>query len=149
MKRENKILKCFYFSMRARRMLVIPNDKENPKKEITSILKRENLPFEKIETEAIGNDVVVWVHTSWEKKVRDVLKKYKIKSFTSDISIVEIKNRPGELEKVVDVLTSHGIMIRDVHEIIKDRKKAIYGFLTDNPKESAELLRKYELLKEE
>jgi hypothetical protein len=135
--------------MRARRMLVIPNDRENPKKEIMDILKKENLPFEKIETEAVGTEVVVWLYTSWEKKVRDVLKKYKIKSFTSDTAIVELENKPGELEKVVDVLTSNGIIIRDVHEIIKSKKRSIYGFLTESPKEAAEILRKYELLKEE
>jgi hypothetical protein len=134
--------------MRARKMLVIPSDKENPRKEIVDILKKEHLPYEKIETETIGNEVVVWLHTSWEKKARDILKKYKIKAFTSDISIVEVKNKPGELEKVVDVLSSNGIIIKDVHEILKDKKKAIYGFLTDSPKEAAEILRKYEFLKE-
>lgn len=126
--------------MRARKVLVLPNDKENPKKEILDIIKRERLPFERIEAESLGDNVVVWVHTSWEKKLKNVLNRYKIKSFTSDVAIVELKNIPGELEKVIDLLSEHGIMIKDVHEIIRDKKKTIYGLITDRPKEAVKVI---------
>lgn len=126
--------------MRARKVLVLPTDRENPKKEILDIIKKEKLPFEKIEVESLGNNVVVWVHTSWEKKLKNVLNKYKIKSFTSDVAIVELKNIPGELEKVIDLLSEQGIMIKDVHEIIKDKKKTIYGIITDKPKEAVKII---------
>lgn len=130
--------------MRPRKVLVLPNDKENPKKECIEIMKKEKIPYERVELESLGDNVVVWVYTSWEKKLKSVLNKYKIRCFTSDVTIVEVKNLPGELEKVIDLLSENDIMVKDVHEIIRDKKKVIYGLLTDKPKEAMKVLERSE-----
>ena len=73
-------------------MLVIPKAKENPKKEVNEILTNNGIKVEKIETELIGNEAVVWITTAQEKKAKSVLSKKDIKSFTSDVVIVKLQD---------------------------------------------------------
>ncbi|MEM2974633.1 MAG: hypothetical protein QW112_03365 [Candidatus Micrarchaeia archaeon] len=124
-----------------RKMLVIPKKKDNAKKSILNILEKK-VPIEKIETELIGNEIVVWITTSQEKKVKNILKQHDIKSFTSDVLILSLPDTPGELAKIARILAAKGISVKDAHLILKSKKKALYGVTTSRPREASKIVEK-------
>ena len=124
-------------------MLVIPKKKDKAEKEIVAILKAKGVKPEKVENELIGNEVILWVHTSQEKKAKAVLGDKGIKSFTSDVVTVKLPDKPGELAKVARILGAQGIMVQDAHLILKSQKNALYGITTSRPKETAKLIEKF------
>ena len=124
-----------------RKMLIIPKKKDNVKRDIINILG-DRIPIEKIETELIGNEVVIWLTTSQEKKARDILKQHDIKSFTSDVVILSLPDTPGELAKIARILAAKGIGVKDAHLILKSKKKALYGITTSKPREAIRVVEK-------
>ena len=128
---------------RSKRMLVIPKNKDTGKKEVLAVLKAKGIKPEKIENELIGNELILWVHTSQEKKAKLVLAEKGIKSFTSDVVTVKLPDKPGELAKIARILGAQGIMVQDAHIIIKSQKNALYGITTNDPKETAVLLERF------
>jgi len=126
---------------KAKKMLIIPKKKDNAKKGISDILKGK-IPIERIETELIGNEIVVWVTSSQEKKARDILKKHDIKAFTSDVVILSLPDMPGELAKIARILAAKGISVKDAHLILKSKKKALYGITTSKPREAMKVVEK-------
>lgn len=122
-------------------MLIIPKKKDNAKKEIMAILGGKVL-IEKVETELIGNEVVIWVTSSQEKKARDILKKHDIKAFTSDVVILSLPDTPGELAKIARILAAKGINVKDAHLILKSKRKALYGITTSKPREALRVIEK-------
>jgi len=129
------------FMRRARKMLIIPKKKDNAKRDIVKILNGK-IPIEKAETELIGNEVVVWVTTSQEKKARDILKHHDIKSFTSDVVILSLPDTPGEVAKIARILAAKGISVKDAHLILKSKKNALYGITTSRPREALKVVEK-------
>jgi hypothetical protein len=129
------------FMRRARKMLIIPKKKDNAKRDIVKILDGK-IPIEKAETELIGNEVVVWVTTSQEKKARDILKHHDIKSFTSDVVILSLPDTPGEVAKIARILAAKGISVKDAHLILKSKKNALYGITTSRPREALKVVEK-------
>jgi hypothetical protein len=120
-------------------MLIIPKKKDNAKKEILAILEGK-VPIEKVEIELIGNEVVIWLTSSQEKKARDILKKNDVKSFTSDVVILSLPDTPGELAKIARILAAKGIGVKDAHLILKSKKKALYGITTSKPREAIRVI---------
>jgi len=129
------------FMRRARKMLIIPKKKDNAKRDIIKILEGK-IPIEKAETELIGNEVVVWITTSQEKKARDILKHHDIKSFTSDVVILSLPDTPGEVAKIARILAAKGISVKDAHLILKSKKNALYGITTSRPREALKVVEK-------
>jgi len=126
---------------KARKMLIIPKKKDNAKKDVMGVLTGK-VPIEKVETELIGNEVVIWLTTAQEKKARDILKKSDIKSFTSDVIILSLPDTPGELAKIARILAAKGISVKDAHLILKSKKKALYGITTSKPREAIKVVEK-------
>ena len=122
-------------------MLIIPKKKDNARRDIINILS-DRVPIEKIETELIGNEVIIWLTTSQEKKARDILKQHDIKSFTSDVVILSLPDTPGELAKIARILAAKGISVKDAHLILKSKKKALYGITTSKPREAMRVIEK-------
>ena len=129
------------FMRKARKMLIIPKKKDNARREVLRILEGK-VPIEKIETELIGNEIVVWVTSAQEKKARDILKKHDVRSFTSDVVILSLPDTPGEVAKIARILAAKGISIKDAHLILKSKKKALYGITTSKPREALKVVEK-------
>lgn len=134
---------------KTRKMLVTPGSKEGAKKEIADRLNKAKVPFEKIETELIGDEPIIWVSTAQEKKAKEVLKKADIKAFTSDVTILRLTEKPGELAKIARILTASGIAVKDAHLILKSKKHALYGITTSRPRETEKIIAKLEAFMKE
>jgi len=129
---------------KTRKLLVIPKSRDGAKKEVSDLLTKAKIQFEKVETELIGDEQILWVNTSQEKKAKEVLKKADIKSFTSDVTILRLSEKPGELAKIARILTASGITVKDAHLILKSKKHALYGITTSRPRETEKLIAKLE-----
>jgi hypothetical protein len=123
-------------------MLVMPNTKDNPKKEINDLLSGNGIKVDNVETELIDNTAVVWVTTAQEKKAKTILTRKDIKSFTSDVIIIKLPDKPGELAKIARILSSSDIVVKDAHLILKDKRHALYGITTNKPREAAKIVEK-------
>jgi hypothetical protein len=125
---------------RTKTFLVLPKSKDNSKRELSDLLKKAGLTSAKLEVELIGDSPVIWITSSEEKKVHDVLRKAGVKSFSSDMTTVKLPETPGELAKIARVLTSLHIEVRDAHLILKSHGFAIYGVTTDKPAETRRIV---------
>jgi hypothetical protein len=134
---------------KGRKLLVVPGSTNKPKKEIIDILDRNKVPYEKVEAELVGDEPIVWVTTPQEKKAKEVLKREGIKSFTSEVTILRLSDKPGELAKIARILTATGITVKDAHLILKSKKHALYGMTTNRPRETEKIIAKLETLLKE
>lgn len=125
-------------------MLVIPKRKENAEEATRDMLLRARVPVEKVDSELIGNEIIVWLSTSQEKKAKEVLKKADIKSFTSEVIAVKLPDKPGELAKIARILGSSGITVKDAHLILKSQGNALYGITASKPREATKIIEKFE-----
>jgi len=125
---------------RAKTFLVLPKSKDNSKRELADILKKAGIASATLEVELIGDSPVIWITSSEEKKVHDVLRKAGVKSFSSDMTTIKLPETPGELAKIARVLTSLRIEVRDAHLILKSHGFAIYGVTTDKPAETRRIV---------
>ena len=125
---------------RAKTFLALPKSKDNSKRELAGILKKAGIVSATLEVELIGDSPVIWITSSEEKKVHDVLRKAGVKSFSSDMTTIKLPETPGELAKIARVLTSLRIEARDAHLILKSHGFAIYGVTTDKPAETRRIV---------
>lgn len=140
------------FMRRAKKMLILPKKKDRMRdevEEIRSILEATKVPIQRIDSELVGNDTIVWLTTPQEKKAKEVLNKRNVKAFTSEIVVIKLVDRPGELAKIARILNSSNITIEDAHLILKSQKYALYGLQTDKPSETAKMIKKIEQFEEE
>jgi len=125
---------------RAKTFLVLPKSKDNSKRELSNLLKKAGIASATLEVELIGDSPVIWITSTEEKKVHDVLRKAGVKSFSSDMTTIKLPETPGELAKIARVLTSLRIEVRDAHLILKSHGFAIYGVTTDKPAETRRIV---------
>lgn len=127
---------------RLRKFIVLPNKKDNAKKEIVKMLKEAGLNYEKIEEELIGNAPIIWITSPDEKKIISFFKKNGMKAFPSNTSIVKLSDKPGEVAKIARMLMSYGLEVEDAHLILKSKSKALYGIVTNKPAEADRMIEK-------
>ena len=126
-----------------RELLIVTKDRVGLLAEISYVLGKENINIESISADTIGNKAVIHLVASDDKKAEKLLSKAGFKVMRSDMIVVTLEERPGELSKVAKILADEQINIKNVQLLTKENSKALYAIKVDKIKKAVELLRSY------
>jgi hypothetical protein len=124
-------------------LTVITPNKPGVIASISSELGAKRINIESISTEVSGDTGVIHIITRDGNKARKLIESLGYKVVDSDILVLRLQDRPGELAKVSSQLAENGVNIENVYMLSKERSSTLLALKVDNMKRAATLLRDY------
>jgi hypothetical protein len=126
-------------------LVVVTNDRVGLLADISGVLAKHNINIEGIDVEVVGKKAVCRVLTVKEEasKAKAELEKADFKVLASDVLVLKLPDRPGELSGVARKLADSGVSIKNVHLLGKNEGHALCALEADKPKVARELLASY------
>jgi hypothetical protein len=126
-----------------RELVIVTKDKVGLLAEISYLLGKENINIESISADTVGRKAIIHLVASDDKKAEELLNKAGFEVMHSDMIVVTLEERPGELSKIAKILADAQINIKNVQLLTKEDDKALYAISVDKIKKAVELLRSY------
>ncbi len=111
--------------------------------DVSYILAKNKINIETIDAVAMGDTGVIVMTVSDPKKAIKVLKENGYNNVDDQYSVLRLENKPGELNKIAQILAKNKINIQHTHVIAKDGNTALIAIKVDKPKKARNLLREY------
>lgn len=108
--------------------------------EITELLGNAGINIESVDVEGTRENVIVRILTNNEKKARALLTDNGYRVLESEVMVVRIKDRPGELAKFAHQMAAGNIKIETIYMLGKDGGEGILAVKVDKPGEAKKLL---------
>lgn len=124
-----------------RELIVLAKDRMGLLADISQILSEANINIESISADTMGGKAVIHLIVSDDKLGKEVLEKGDFMVADSDVIVVKILDKPGELAKLARKLTDAKIKMRHGQLLGKENNLALYTVKVDNPKKAANLLK--------
>jgi hypothetical protein len=126
-----------------RETLIITKDRVGLLAEISYVLGKEDINIEAISADTVGKKAIIHLVTSDYKKAEELLRGAGFSVMHSDIIVISLEERPGELSKVAKILADSQVNIKNVQLLTKEENKAMYAIRVDKIKKAVGLLREY------
>lgn len=124
-------------------LTIIAPNKPGVIAQISELLGSNRVNIESLSSEAAGDTGVLHVITRDYRKAKKLVEGVGFKSIDSDVIVVHLPDRPGELAKISSQLAENGLNIENVYMLSKERSKTLMALKVDNFKRASDLLRSY------
>ena len=121
-------------------IILVENDRVGLLADISYILAKSKINIDTISVNVDGDTVVLVLTVSDNKKAVAVLGESGYKNIKEDYFAIKVNDRPGELNKIMSVLSKAKIRISNVHLLTRDGKHTVVALKTDKVKKAKELL---------
>lgn len=108
--------------------------------EITELLGNAGINIESVDVEGTRENVIVRMLTNNERKAKGLLSDNGYRVLESEVMIIRIKDRPGELAKFARQMAAGNIKIETIYMLGKDGGEGILAVKVDKPTEAKKLL---------
>jgi len=127
---------------------IVSDDKVGLLADISYILGKAKVNIESINVDVVGGKAVISLILSDDAKGKTVLEAsgYTVNELNS--IVLKLKDQPGELSKITNMLSKDGINIQNVHMLSRDGTSTIITLLVDKPKRAVSILKEYLIVKE-
>ena len=129
-------------------LTIVSNDKVGLLADISYVLSKAKVNIESINVDVISGKAIITLSLSDAAKGKEVLEGAGFKAEEIDSVIVKLDDKPGELNRVTNMLSKEGINIENVHMLSKDGKNTVLSIRVDNPKKAAMVLKNSLITKE-
>jgi hypothetical protein len=126
-----------------KQVVVLVEDKVGILADISYILGKAKINIDSISATAIGTKGVITLTVSDEKRTKEVLENNGYKIYSSDILVVKLEDKPGELAKISKMLADNKVNIENVHVLTKDKSHALYALKVDKTPKAQKVLKDY------
>jgi len=132
-----------------KQVTIVADDKVGLLADISYILGKAKINIESINADLVGGKAIVGLTLSDEYRGKSVLEAsgYRVSELNS--VVLKVKDKPGELSKITNMLSKEGVNIQNVHMLSKDKDTAVLSLVVDKPKRAADLLKDCVLSSEE
>jgi len=110
---------------------------------ISEALGRNHINIEALAAEAMGDSGVIRLITRNASKARTVLEKLGYNVMDSDILMLRLQDRPGELARISTTLGERGVNIENVYLLSKETGSSVLAMRVDNYGTARQLLKPY------
>ena len=124
-------------------LTVIVEDRVGLIADISYILSKAKINIETISVEVVGDKAIITLGINDIKRAQDVLKNSGYHSVEKDAIILKLEDKPGELNKIANLLKDHKITIKNVHMLSRDGKHTALAMIVDKPKSAKKILEEY------
>ena len=125
--------------------VIVTNDRVGLLADVSGALARRNINIEGIDVTVVGKKAVCRVLTRKkdESDARTELEKSGFKVLDSDVLVVKLVNKPGELSGVARKLADGGVNIKNVHLLGGASDGVLYALEVDKTSAARRLLGTY------
>ena len=110
---------------------------------IANKLSEGKININYISAESIGGTAVVHLVVKDAEKVKRVLEEAGFLTAISDVLVLKLVDRPGEIGTVAAILAFKGVNIRSVYSLEKKGKDGVFAFKVDDLRRAKEAVRSY------
>ncbi len=105
---------------------VISENRAGVLAEIADALGSANINIDAINGEGLGEIGIIRLITNDPKRTSEILQKKNFKVVESEVFLIEVPNKPGQLKKICDVLAKKKINIEFIYQqVSEDRENAV------------------------
>ena len=126
-------------------MTVLAPDRVGLIADVSEVLAESNLNIDSISVETSGGNAIIRIITPRESEAqaKEALERGGFKTFESNVLVVSMADRPGELARVSRKFAEHGINIENVFLLSKQGAKSIFAFKTNDYEKAKALMEKH------
>ena len=108
---------------------------------IATLLGKHGVNIESITAETFPDSAVIRVITKDVNTAKKILQDANYNVIESDIVVLKLLDRPGELGKVATILANEGVNIENIYLITRNHDYALLALRVDDPEKTKELFR--------
>ncbi len=125
--------------------VIVTNDRVGLLADLSGALAKRNINIEGVDVTVVGKKAVCRVLTRKkdEAVARAELEKIGFKVLDSDVLVVKLENKPGELSGIARKLADGGVNIKNVHLLGSSGEDILYALEVDKPSAARGLLDSY------
>jgi len=103
--------------------------------------KKNNIDY--LSGESLGGTAVLHIIVRDGEKVKRILEEAGFLTALSDVLVLKLKDRPGEMGTVAAILAFKGVNIRSVYSLEKKGNEGIFAFKVDDIRKAKEAVKSY------
>ncbi|MEM3555159.1 MAG: ACT domain-containing protein [Candidatus Micrarchaeia archaeon] len=110
---------------------------------IANKLSENKINIDYISAESIGGTAVIHIVVRDTEKVKRILEEAGFLTAESEVLVLKLVDRPGEIGTVAAILAFKGVNIRSVYSLEKKGKEGLFAFKVDDIRKAKEAVRSY------
>lgn len=122
-----------------RQFEILINDRPGELAKVTDALAMNGINIMAIASERCENPIIRIV-TDDERSTRAALNKVNMKFRENELMVIELQDRPGELNKMAKKLAKSGVNVESIHILNKGTSTTSIALVVDNYKKASEIL---------
>lgn len=122
---------------------VVVDDSVGVLADVSYILGKSKINIESVSAASLAGKAVLSILVKDGRKARQVLEKNGYNVLESEILVIKLEDKPGELSKVTQLLKKENINILNLYFIARQDKKSILALRTDKYSKTKRILKPY------
>lgn len=124
-------------------LVVTVKDRVGLLADLSFILAKNKINIESVDVDVINENAIITLSLSDNDRGKIILEKSGYVVDESDIIKIKLLDKPGELNKVADLLSKESVNIKTMHIISKENNYTILAIRVNNQKKALEILKKF------
>nr|QNO54430.1 hypothetical protein IPKNHHKO_00004 [Methanosarcinales archaeon ANME-1 ERB7] len=126
-----------------RTITIVADDKVGLLADISYVLGKAKVNIESINGDVVSDKSVIMLSLSDAHRGKDVLEASGYKVAEVNSVVLRLKDEPGELARITNMLSQDGVSIQNVHMLSKNGRETVISVSVDKPKRASSVLREY------
>ncbi|MBI4399775.1 ACT domain-containing protein [Candidatus Micrarchaeota archaeon] len=126
-----------------KQFVIVAKDKKGLVAEIAGLLGSKGINIDSFAVQVIGPNAIVHLVISAAKEVEETLKKAGYNIISSDVILINLENKPGELSRVAKLLSDGDVNIQNMHLLFKTGMGAVCAIKVDSYAQATKILKNY------
>ena len=122
---------------------IVARDRIGLVADISEALAEKSVNIESVNVETAGKTAIVKIVTNEEKKAHKILSKAGFKPIDSNLAVIRMVDRPGELAKITRLLADRKINIESVFMLSKEGRETVLALKVSNLEKARKILENY------
>ena len=122
---------------------IVSEDKVGLLADISYILGKAKVNIESISVDVVAGKAIITLTVRDPVKSKDVLERNGYTVAESNVLVIKLADKPGELSKITNMLAGEDVSIHNVHMLSRDGKNTVLAIVVDKPKKASKMLDEY------
>jgi len=122
---------------------IVSEDKVGLLADISYVLGKAKVNIESISVDVVAGKAIITLTIQDPMKAKDVLERNGYTVAESNVLVIKLADKPGELSKITNMLAGEHVSIHNVHMLSRDGKNTVLAIIVDKPKKASKMLDEY------
>ncbi len=119
---------------------IVADDKVGLLADISYVLAKSKINIDTINVDVVGGKAIISLGISDPAKGKQVVEAAGYKVEDPNAVVIKLPDKPGELNRITNMLSKEGVNIQNVHTLTKDSVNTVLSVVVDKPKRAALIL---------